>query len=836
MSGLGQDLRFVLRVLRRSPGFTLVAVLSLAIGIGANTAMFGVVRTLLLTPLPVERPQELKLLAWRREGDLRINNTGATSYRDPDTGASLHSNFSYPIYRALRDAAPSDVRIFAFAFLRGVSVAVGDQPAFAAGGALVDGLYFSALKAPMALGRPIVLDDDAPDAPLVAVLSHAFWMRAFGGDRSVVGRTVRVNGVTAEVIGVSAEGFKGLSMGGFFPQTEITLPVAAQPRVYRRLSGNGSSFTSDDLFWLRVMARVPSGTAEVIVQQSLAAAMGTVPSPLVGGDGYFPELRLIDGSQGAQPVRPQTARLLYFLLGVVGIVLLIACANLASLMLARGVSRQREMAVRSALGGGRARLMRQTLLEAVVLSVAGTATGFALAALSRNALKALLTGSLGSGAFGDLDIQVSLDPQVFAIGVTLAAVATIASGLLPALRLSSIDPIGWLRQQAGGGSTPRLRAGRMLVAAQIAVSVPLVVGAILFLSTLANLGSVQLGFHPQGVVSFQVDPGYTRLPEERHPRLYQELLARVQQVPGVRSVTLVENAPMSGIVSNSSIEVDGKRVILYRNAIGPAFLETMGASLLEGRMPGLQDGPDALPIGVVNQAAVREIFGGTSPVGRTLRMGGLDVQIVGVVNDMPYRNRRDPVPSTLYQSAFQRSAWGGYHVFLRTGAPLARLEGPLRAAVAEIDPDIPVPHIRTQTEIIAQASAKERVFTQLLTIFGGFALLLASIGLHGVTSYAVTRRTSEIGVRVAVGATPGQILWMVLRQVVVLAGAGLVVGVPAAIAGAPLVGSLVYGVAPTSPVAITAAATVMLAVAVGAGLLPALRAARLDPLVAVRSE
>lgn len=239
---------------------------------------------------------------------------------------------------------------------------------------------------------------------------------------------------------------------------------------------------------------------------------------------------------------------------------------------------------------------------------------------------------------------------------------------------------------------------------------------------------------------------------------------------------------------------------------------------------------------MVNQTAVREIFGGVSPVGRTLATDGLDVQIVGVVNDMPYRSPRDPVPSTLYQSAFQRKAWGGYHVFLRTGTPLARLEGSLRAAVAEIDPDIPVPRIRTQTEIIAQASARERAFTELLTIFGGFALLLASIGLHGVTSYAVTRRTNEIGVRVAVGATPGRILWMVLRQVVVLTVAGLAVGVPAALLGAPLVRSLLYGVAPTSSVAITVAAAVMAAIAVGAGLLPALRAARLSPLTALRRE
>jgi predicted permease len=834
MAGLGQDLRYVFRVLRRSPGFTLVAVLSLAMGVGANTAMFGVVRTLLLTPLSVEDPHELRLLAWRRDGDLRINNTGSTTYDDPDGGGSLRSNFSYPLYRAVRDAAPPGVEVFAFAFLRGVSVAVDDQPAFAAGGALADGRYFSSLGTQMAVGRPILPSDDALGAPVAAVLSHAFWMRAFGGDPSIVGRTVRVNGAHVEIVGVTAEGFRGLSMGGFFPQTEITVPVSAQPRVYTRLAQDESLFTSGDVFWLRLMARVHTGTSPTAVQQALAAAMRSVPSPLLADDGHLPELRLIDGSQGAQPVDRETARLLYFLLGMVGIVLLIACVNLASLMLARGVSRQREMAVRRALGGGRARLMRQTLLEAVVLAVTGTAAGLVLTVLGREGLRSLLTGSLGAGAFGDLDLQVSLDTQVLGLSAALATVATLAFGLVPALRLSGLDPIGWLRQRGAGRATPRLGAGRLLIAVQIAVSVPLVVGAVLFLRTVANLGGVQLGFDPQGIVSFQVDPGYTNLPEEAYSRLYQELLARIQRVPGVRSVTLVENAPLSGIVSNGSMEVDGRRVVLYRNGIGPAFLETMGARLLEGRMPGLQDGPGAPRVAVVNRAAVRDVFGGASPIGATLP--GSDVQIVGVVNDMPYRNRRDAVPPTIYESAFQRSAWGGHHVFLRTDAPPARIEGLLRQAVAEVDPDIPVPQVRTQTEIIAQTGAKERVFTQLLTLFGGFALLLASIGLHGVTSYAVTRRTSEIGVRVAVGARPGQILWMVLRQVIVLAAIGLAVGVPAAVAGAPLVGSLLYGVAPTSPGAIAAAAGVLLVVAVGAGMLPALRAARLDALVALGTE
>ena len=837
MAGLSQDVRYVFRTLHRSPGFTLVVVASLAIAIGANTSLFGVVRTLLLTPLAVERPEELKLLAWSREGNVPINNMGSTSYRDPETGASLQSNFTYPIVRALSDSAPSDVRLFAFAFLRGVSVAVSGEPAFLAGGALADGHYFSGLKVPMALGRPIVPADDVLGARVVAVLSHAFWMRAFGGDPSVINRTVRVNGVAAEIVGVTGRGFRGLSMGGIFPQTGITLPLAAQPKVYRRLSEETSLFTSDDIFWLRLMARVPAGTSAALVQQRLATTLRAGPSPLVGRDGRLPVLRLIDASHGAEPVRPAVARLLYLLLGVAGIVLLIACLNLAGLMLARGVGRQREMAVRTALGGGRARLVRQTLIEALVLSVGGAAAGLVLTVVGRDALRGLLIGSLGTGASADLDLQVSLDPTLFALAATLAAVAALASGLLPALRLSGADPIAWLTHRGMSGSAPHMKTGRALVAVQIAVSVPLVVGAVLFLRTLANLAAVELGFDPKGIASFQVDPFFTHLPEESHPRLYQELLARVLQVPGVRSATLVENAPLSGLVSSSTVDVDGKRVALYRNGIGPAFLETMGARLLEGRMPGLQDGPGAPRVGVVNQAAVRQIFGGRSPVGRLLRaVGRTEVQVVGVVNDMPYRNPRDPVPATLYESAFQRSAWGGYHVFVRTDVPVARLERPLRQAVAQVDPDIPVPRIREETEIIAQAGAKERAFTQLLTVFGAFALFIAAIGLHGMTSYAVTRRTSEIGVRMAVGAAPGRILWMVLRQVVVLAGIGLVVGVPAALAAAPLVGSLLYGVAPGSPGTIAAVALVMVTVAVGAGLVPALRAAGLDPVEALRRE
>lgn len=462
--------------------------------------------------------------------------------------------------------------------------------------------------------------------------------------------------------------------------------------------------------------------------------------------------------------------------------------------------------------------------------------GLCLAFLGRGFLGNLLTESIGSGAFGQLDLRGSLDPAVLVVTSLLGIAATFLFGLLPSLRLSGLRPGAWLKDRAAGAAHPRLRAGRVLIAIQIGVSVPLVVGAVLLLRSASNLASVELGFDPEGLVAFQVDPGFARIPSEENARLYLELLARVSEVPGVRSATLMENALLSGIISNSSLEYEGERHSLHVNAVGPGFLETLGVRLVAGRVPGVQDDDDAPTVGVVNEAAVREVFKGESPVGRILQLRNSEVRVVGVVSDTPYRSLKDPVPPTLYPSALQRDGYGGHHLVLRTDVPTARLEPLVREAVFQVDANLPVPELQEQTALIARTTAKERVFTQLLSLFGGFALLLASIGLHGVTSYAVARRTSEIGVRIAVGARPTQIGWLVLRQVVGLALVGLAIGVPVALWSGPLVASLLFGVEPASPAALAAAALVMVGVAAGAGLAPALRAAKLDALVALRTE
>jgi predicted permease len=422
------------------------------------------------------------------------------------------------------------------------------------------------------------------------------------------------------------------------------------------------------------------------------------------------------------------------------------------------------------------------------------------------------------------------------VTLAIALLAALFFSLLPALRLTGINGSRHLKHHAVGSAAPKLTLGRVLIAAQIAVSVPLVVGAALFLRTVSNLGAVDIGFEPRGLVAFRINPTNAGVPQAGHPRLYLDVLRQIEMIPGVAAATLVENALMSGLTSSNRILIDGKETNILMNAVGPGFFDTTGMRLIAGRAPGLLDTSSAPRVAVVNQIAVRELFGGTSPVGRRVRVGPQTVEIIGVVSDSRYARQRAAVRPILFDAALQRTGFGGHHILIRTTAPAATLEPAIRQAVAAVHPDLPVPAVRTQLADMARTSARERVFTELLTLFGAFALLLSGIGLHGVTSYAVARRTNEIGVRVALGARRSQVLWLVLRQVVVLAMAGLTVGVPAALAAGPLVRNVLFGVAPNDAATIACAAIVMFVVAVTAGLLPALKAARLEPLVALRAE
>jgi predicted permease len=690
----------------------------------------------------------------------------------------------------------------------------------------------------LALGRPITQADNQPGAPLVAVLSHRFWMRAFGGDPSMVGAQIRVNGLAAEVVGVTGPAFQGLSKGGFFPETDVTVPLAAHARVYPRWQSfaDGPLEAENDTYWLRVMARLSPDVPSQRTEEIFTATFRRQATTANDGDTPPAEVRLLAGARGAQPVPASRARMLYVLLGVVGIVLMVACVNLASLMLARGVSRQREIAVRRALGSGRARLVRQSVMESAILAGAGTIAGLLLAFGTRGALGRLVSSSAGSEAFGRIAAESAIDIRAVLFAGLLGAGATLLFGTLPALRLSNVDPMTWLKHRSAGSGMPKLTAGRVLVSLQIAVSVPLLVGSVLLLRTMSNLSSVELGFDPDGVSVFQLDPSFAQVPTEGHADLYMQVLEQIRQIPGVSSATIMGSALMSGITSNNWVEIDGEQHNIYVNAVGPDYLRTIGMRLIEGRMPGTQDIRGAPRVGVVNERLAREVFGAGSALGQTLTMGSSDYEVIGVVNDSRYRDARSEVPATVFPSALQRTGYGGNHVALRSSVPLGQLEPLVREAVGRVSRDLPVPALRSQLALVEESSGQERMVANLLTTFGLFALLLASIGLHGVVAYSVGRRTSEIGLRVAVGARPGQVQWLMLRQVLVLCGLGLTVGIPAALAAAPLVGSLLYGVTPTDVTTIVASSALLVSIALAAGYLPARRASRVDPLTALRTE
>jgi predicted permease len=831
-----QELRYAARLLLKSPGFTSVAIASLALGIGVNTAVLGVAHAVLLEPLRVRAPHELRVAYWHAEGARGLSNINSSSVPDPATGRNMSSNYTYQAFEALREAVRGSADVFAFTFMRQANVFAGDLPV-AAAGMLVSGNYFRVLGPPLVAGRAIEARDDRAGAELVAVIDHGLWRRAFGGDPGVVGQRIRINGHSFAIVGVTGPGYFGVSNGGFFPPAEITVPLSAQPLLYPRWTpAGGSIFSAPQVFWLRVMVRVPGERGadrlpqlERVMSQTLANHFASVSPGLAIAQ---PTVALLPGERGLDSMREDFERPLYMLAAVAALVLLIACVNLANLVLVRGLARQYEFRVRLALGAGRARLVRQTVAESLLLSTLGGAAGAWLAVWGGRALAATIAGSTPHA------IDVALDVRLLASAAAISAVAALLFGLLPALRVSRTDASDLVRQSGAGAAAPRLRAGRALILVQVAVSVPLLAGAAVFLRTVHNLSVVELGFEPSGVVIFRLDPGLNGYPEDRVKALYVNVLDRLQAIPGVRSATLLENALVSGWISSNRITLeDDKQHGIQMNRVGPGFFDTMGVQIVAGRGLGVQDTVGAPPVAVINETAAQRLFGGTNPLGRSFTFGPRRerVEIVGVARDSKYDSlKKETQPLTLLPF-LQSRGLSAMFVAVRTPVSSAMLDR-IRGAVAEIDPDVPVTEMKTQTAQIAESIGRERAVATLLTTFGGFALLLACIGLHGVTAYSVARRTSEIGIRMALGAQRRDIIWMIVRQVLLLAAAGLVIGIPTAAAASRSIRAWLYGIEPDDPLSLGAAAVTLLFMALAAAFVPARSASRLDPLRALRHE
>jgi len=836
-----REITYAFRVLGRSPGFAAVAVLSLALGIGANTAIFSVSWALFSEPLPVAHPERLFAVANRLTPPRRpagISQINGTSYKDPATGQNYRAPMPFPAYLALRTAAGRDADLFGFTFIREANISV-DGLSTTGAGVLVSGNYFRGSGAGIALGRALTEDDDRPGAS-AAVISHRFWLTAMGGDQAAIGKTIHVNGVPFTIVGVSAPRFLGLSRGGFFPPMDVTVPLHAQPAVSPDWTAAGRSlFEDDQTFWVHVMARLADGVTPGMLLPRLTATFAqslkasSAPS-VQRATGV--EVRLLPGGHGVDEISRRAGQPVQMLTAVAGIVLLLACVNLANLMLARGVARQKETSIRLALGSGRFRLVRQAFVESLVLSAIGGAMGLFIGVAGGRALLLMLTASAGPVA-----MTIDANWRMLALTGAISGTATILFGVLPTLRLLRGDVASALKATTSAGTgAPRLRAGAMLMTLQVAMSVPLVAGAAIFLKTLSNLGSVDLGFNPDRLVSFRIEPALNGYDRDRIDRTFAQVLDRVRAEPGVSSATLMEEPLLSGWSSSTSVtREDGSRTDLYYNQIGPDYFSTLGIPIVTGRAIDASDRAAMPPVAVLNESAARALFGFAPAVGRRVKpFKDHEVEVVGVVRDTKYDSVRKAIVPTMFVPYAQGAAFKArsMYVVARTAAAPVALMGALRGAVAEVDRDVPVSRMKTQTEQIQETLGTEVAFTRVLVAFGAFALFLACMGLHGVTAYSVARRTSEIGVRIALGAQRSDVVWLVLRQVVVITTAGLAAGVPLAVWAGNGVNAFLFGVKPADPSSLAAAAILMVIVAGAAGFIPARRATRLDPLAALRVE
>lgn len=841
LESIWQDTRYAARLLRNSPGFTAVAVLSLGLGIGANTSIFTVIDTILLKPLPVPKPDELVILhnGAKSERDLRWSRRGSMGGLDQETGLRTSSVFPYAAFQQFQSHLTS-ASVFAFASLFDIHTVVQGRASMSSGH-MVSGNYFHVLGVRPALGRLLDESDDHTGAPLVAVISHRFWQSALSADPAVLGRTLRVNASNFTIIGVAPRAFYGVSIGGFLSAPDVYVPLHAQPQLTPEWMVDGQSvFQAADFLWLNLMGRTRPGAS----RQSSAAEATSLWRQFVLDQGFSKDpagedFRVLakPGAQGIDSLRSKLERPLVMLQVVVALVLLIACANLASLLLARSESRRREIHVRLALGAARARLFRQFLTESLLLGALAASLGGLLAHWGTRFLVAALFERDDA-----LRLQIQPDLRVLLFSLALSLLTVLLFGLAPAFRATRDSLVHDLHRMA---RTAML--SRAIIVTQVALSLVLLAGAALFLRTLQNLYSIQFGFNKQNVLLFAIDPTRNGVRGQRLVSFYESLRTRLQNIPGVHSVSASNETLMSGWYSNSMIAMSGEPgaakhpVSMRYLRVAPDFFETMGIPLSQGRGILESDTESGPPVAVMSEAAARRVAPAGSPVGHafqwTGKWRGKDVTVVGVARDTSSHDFTQPVEPTLYVP-YRQGPWdvGRLQFELRTVVPARDVLPQVRRAIQDLDANLPLFQIRTQSEQIDERFALQRVLARACTGFGVVALLLASIGIYGIIAHATVRRTAEIGVRVALGARPGDVSWLVLRQAAVLSGLGIAVGLVISVWSARLVESSLYGVKATDPLAISAAAIVLALTVFAAGYWPARRAARLDPVAALRGE
>jgi putative ABC transport system permease protein len=828
-----QDLRYGIRQLRQNPGFTLVAVLSLALGIGANTAIFQLVDAIRLKTLPVERPRELVTIDFQK---------GA---RRAGWWSSRSARFTYAHWQQIREHQQAFTGVLAWSANR-FNLVSGGEARFAEG-LYVSGDFFRTLGVHALLGRTLTdQDDSATCSGAGAVLSYPFWQREFGGDPGVLGRDISLDGYPLPVIGVTPPFFFGVEVGNRY---DVAVPLCADRLL---AEDNKGRMAVPHAWWLSLMGRLKPGWTAQRATANLAALSPSIMQATLPptyktelAKAYLKnKLEANTAGTGVSGLRQEYERPLWLLMATTGLVLLIACANLANLLLARASVREREVAVRLAIGASRWRLVRQFLAESLLLAVAGAALGALVAQLLSRGLVAFI-----NTANRPLFIGLSLDPKVLGFTAGLAVLTCLFFGLVPALRATGLDPSSAIR--AGGRSLTagreRFSLRRTLVAMQVALSLVLLVGALLFVRSLRNLLTTDAGFKAEGVLAVNIDFGKAQYPEGRRVAVYHDLSDKLSALPGVLSVAQVLFTPVSGSGWNNNIGPDGAGAASsgkesWFNRASPGYFQTMGTRMLSGREFNSHDTLSSPKVAIVNEEFARKFFNGSDPVGHTFHLEAEAgkpeplIQIVGLVkNTKYYELREDPRAIGFFPiDQDEKPGSGATFVVRMAGSPSALMTA-AKSAVASVNPSMGI-EFRLFSEQLQESLLRERLMATLSGAFGFLAGLLATLGLYGVIAYMVARRRNEIGVRIALGADRNRVIRLVLREALLLLAIGLSAGVAIAIWAGRAAASLLYGLKPYDPVSIAGASLLLAVIALAASYGPALRASAVEPMIALREE
>lgn len=845
-----QDVRYAFRTMAANKTFSALAIVSLALGIGANTAIFSFMDSLLLRALPVPDPESLVVLKWHMNVEAHARNSvmqgmsGSTYYDDARAG-TIGGIFPYPAFELLHRDSPVFSSVFGRYAWQDFNLSVKSQ-AEVAQGDFVTGDLFDGLRIAPAAGRLILPEDDRAGAPAVAVVSYPLSQSRFGGPSNAVGQTVLINNVPFSVVGVTPPEFLGVDPG---TKPDFYLPMRAglllpDPRP------DSDWFVNQNLYWIEILARLRPGVSREQAQAAVAGPFHQWVETTATNDeqrANLPEFLVREGAGGLDGLRQRYSKPLQILLTLVALVLAMACANIANLLLARFTARRREMAVRLSIGAGRLRVIRQLLTESVLLALLGGAAGVAVAVWGMRFLGALLAS--GSRRY---TLQADLNWHVLAAAGALSLVTGVLFGLAPALQSTRVDILSVLKESRTGDliaatrhSWIRMSLSQALIVAQIGVTLMILVAAGLFVRTLSNLQSIALGFNRENVLTFHLDARKAGHTDPEIATFYSDLRSELSALPGVRGVSLSRDPLMGNGTSGTSVMVAGSSEAKETDIlpVGRDFFSTMQIPILAGRGIEERDWSGTAPVAVVNEKFVEEYFGGKNPIGQTLsweqpRTKIRGVEIVGVARNSRYGEVQREINPVVYV-AFSQSSYveiGEMCYELRTVRnPLGYVKA-VRDIVRRADPRVPVSNVFTESEAIDRSMNQEITFARLCTAFGVLALVIACVGLYGTVAYNVARRTNEVGIRMALGAQRASILYMILRDILMVAGIGLAISVPAVLATSKFVEAFLFAMKPNDPTALLVAVATLVSAAVVAGYMPARKASRIDPMAALRHE